>query len=129
MTETFKIYQVGINEAKQIETLVNEPHAHDFEELIIGIKGQLEHFIDFNTTVFNAPLISFITKGKIHRAQPIPKNDACEMWVIRFKSEFIPETTFQLYSLYHDNANLGLKPGSCFQRLVTLCEIDRKSTR
>ena len=31
------------------------------------------------------------------------------MWVIRFRSEFIAETTFQLYSHCHDNANLLLK--------------------
>ena len=45
------------------------------------------------------------------------------MWVIRFRSEFIAETTFQLYSYYHDNANLLLKTGNCFTRLVSVCEM------
>jgi len=45
------------------------------------------------------------------------------MWAIRFKSEFIPETTFQLYSLYHNHPNIKLEKGSCFKRLVTLCEM------
>lgn len=123
MTETFKIFSVDVVEANKIEASENEPHSHDFEELIIGIEGQLEHFIDFETTVFDAPFVSFITKGKAHRVQPLAKNGKCDMWVIRFKSEFIPETTFQLYSLYHDNANLTLNTDSCFNRLVTLCEI------
>lgn len=123
MTETFKIFSVDVAEANKIEASENEPHSHDFEELIIGIEGQLEHFIDFETTVFDAPFVSFITKGKAHRVQPLAKNGKCDMWVIRFKSEFIPETTFQLYSLYHDNANLTLNTDSCFNRLVTLCEI------
>lgn len=123
MIETFKIYQIGSEEVNEINAGVNEPHAHDFEELIIGIEGQVEHFIDFNTKVLDAPLVSFITKGKAHRVQPISKEGKCKMWVIRFKSEFIPETTFQLYSLYHDNANLSFVPNSCFNRFGTLCEI------
>ncbi|HRN48628.1 MAG TPA: AraC family transcriptional regulator [Niabella sp.] len=45
------------------------------------------------------------------------------MWTVRFKSEFIPETTFQLYAFYHDNANLLSKADACFKRLVTLCEM------
>ena len=45
------------------------------------------------------------------------------MWVLRFKSEFIPEITFQLYTTYHDHATLKLQSGNCFNRLVLLCEI------
>lgn len=45
------------------------------------------------------------------------------MWVIRFKSELIPETVFQLYSYYHEHAMLKLPEGACFNRLITLCEI------
>src|SRR3546814_17892750 len=47
----------------------------------------------------------------------------CQMWAIRFKSEFIPETTFQLYSLYHDHASIELQTGTCFDRLDTLCRM------
>ncbi|HET8828844.1 MAG TPA: AraC family transcriptional regulator, partial [Pelobium sp.] len=48
----------------------------------------------------------------------------------RFKSEFIPETTFQLYSFYHNEANLKLENGACFQRLITLCELmDEESSQ
>jgi AraC-like DNA-binding protein len=123
MTETFKIFSVDTEEARRIETIPNEPHGHDYEELIIGIEGQLEHFIDFKTNVFDAPFISFVTKGKIHRVKPLLKTEKCFLWVIRFKSEFIAETTFQLYSWYHDNANLVLKNDVCFKRLVSLCEM------
>lgn len=45
------------------------------------------------------------------------------MWVIRFKSELIPETTFQLYASYHDHATLKLPGGDCFKRLTLICEI------
>jgi AraC family transcriptional activator of pobA len=123
MTETFKIYQVTEADVARIATSVNDPHYHEFEELIIGVEGQLEHFIDFNTTLFDAPFISFVTKGKVHRVKPQLKDGKCKMWVIRFRSEFIAETTFQLYCYYHDKANLVLKSDRCFTRLTLLCEL------
>jgi AraC family transcriptional regulator, transcriptional activator of pobA len=123
MTEIFRIFSVSPAEAEQIGSSMNEPHHHDYEELIVGVDGQLEHFIDFRTTLFDAPFISFITKGKVHRVRPMIKDEKCLMWVIGFRSEFIPETTFQLYSYYHDHANLVLKRDACFKRLVVLCEM------
>src|SRR5690606_17620309 len=121
MIETFKIFQVDTIEAKRIIASENEPHPHDFEELIIGTEGALEHFIDFRSTVLQAPFVSFVTRGKVHRIKPVLKDGKCQMWAIRFKSEFIPETTFQLYSLYHDNASFEIPGGACFGRLNILC--------
>lgn len=107
----------------KIAAAPDEPHHHDFEELIVGIAGCLEHFIDFKSTTFHAPFVSFVTKGKIHRVIPGTENGVCQMWVLRFKSEFIAETTFQLYSRYHDHANVTLQAGSCFNRLVAICDM------
>lgn len=45
------------------------------------------------------------------------------MWVIQLRSEFLPETTFQLYSNYHDQANIEFRNGGCFNRLPDLCEM------
>src|SRR5690348_10979599 len=123
MLPLFKIFHVDKVAAEQIAADPDEPHQHEHEELIIGIEGTLEHFIDFKTTTFKAPFVSFVTKGKTHRVIPYPSEDRCSMWVLRFKSEFIPETTFQLYSYYHDHANLVMEKGDCFNRLVTLCEM------
>ncbi|MBL1232560.1 MAG: helix-turn-helix transcriptional regulator [Flavobacteriales bacterium] len=123
MNQFFKIFKMDKAEATKISASPDEPHQHNFEELIIGIDGELEHFIDFETTTLSAPLISFVTKGKVHRVIPKLKNGKCDMWVIRFKSEFIPETTFQLYASYHNHATLKLPSGDCFSRLTTICEI------
>ncbi len=123
MNQLFQIFPLDEAEAAKIAAAPDQPHQHDFEELIIGIEGQLEHFIDFKTTAIEAPFASFVTKGKTHRVVPGVKDDRCKMWVLRFKSEFIPETTFQLYSYYHDHANIAMQPGACFDRLVTLCEM------
>jgi AraC-like DNA-binding protein len=123
MDRFFKIYQVDAAEAKKISASPDPPHTHDFEEMIIGIEGKMEHFIDFETTTFDAPFISFVTKGKVHRAIPRVRNGRCDFWVMRFKSEFIPVTTFQLYSNYHNYANIKIQPGPCFNRIVSLCEM------
>jgi len=123
MQETFRIDLVNETGAKNIDPAANDPHTHDFEELIIGAEGQLDHFIDFKSTLYDAPYVSFVTRGKVHRAKPTIKDDKCLLWVIRFKSEFIPESTFQLYSFYHNNASFSLSRDSGFKRLDSLCEM------
>ncbi|GEM_PF-1392215 len=90
-----KIFTVDSVEAERIKGTLNKPHAHPFEALIIGVVGQLEHFIDFKTTIFEAPFISFVPKGKVHRVKPLLKDGNCKMWVLRFKSEFIPDEDHQ----------------------------------
>jgi hypothetical protein len=57
-------------------------------DLIIGMDGALEHFIDFQSEKINTPCVSFITRGKVHRVIPQVKNGKCDIWVLRFKSEF-----------------------------------------
>jgi len=123
MEETFRIDLVNEVAAKNIDPSANEPHVHNYEELIIGIEGQLEHFIDFKSTVYDAPYVSFVTRGKVHRAKPTIKDGKCLLWVVRFKSEFISESTFQLYSFYHNNASFSLSCGSCLKRMNLLCEM------
>jgi AraC-like DNA-binding protein len=123
MDSLFKIYKVDKNEALRIEKSVNDPHQHDFEELTIGLKGQLTHFIDYQVQTVQAPFISFVTKGKIHRVEPKLLDGDCELWVLRFKSEFVPETTFQLYNYYHDQANISMEYGRCFDRIDIICSL------
>src|SRR5664279_2258092 len=106
MDELFKIVRISEKDVRKIASTINSPHKHDYEELILGIYGEIEHFIDFKKTSLHAPFISFVTKGKVHRLEPFLQKGKFSAWVLRFKSEFIPETTFQLYSYYHDHANL-----------------------
>lgn len=129
MNILFKIYQIDAAEALRIQQSQNEIHEHDFEELIIGVKGQLEHFIDFKTRTYDAPFISFVTQGKKHRVKPLLLQEEIDFWVIRFKSEFIPETTFQLYSHFHENATLVFPTAACFTRLMTLCKMMEQETQ
>ena len=123
VTDPFTIFNLDPEGARRIEASVNEPHLHDYEELLVGVEGQLEHFIDFKSTLFDAPYVTFVTKGKVHRVRPLIKDGKCNIWVIRFKSEFMPETTFQLYSNYHDYANIPMRRDAAFSRMVALCEM------
>lgn len=123
MNQLFSIFRIDTAKANEIAALTDEPHIHDFEELIVGITGELEHFIDFKTYTVQAPLVSFIAKGKAHRIITKLQHGNFDMWVLRFKSEFIAETIFQLYSSFHNNANQVLHTGACFNRLSTICEI------
>lgn len=123
INETFKIYPISEEEVIQINAAPNEPHKHDYEELIVGIEGQLEHFIDFGSTRTQSPYTSFVTKSKVHRVQPRLDNGKFFAWVIRFQSEFIPEIIFQLYGFYHEQANIEFERGNCFDRINTLCEM------
>lgn len=129
MNQLFRIFKLNDVEAAKINASPDEPHQHEFEELIIGVDGVLEHFIDFQSEEINTPCVSFITKGKLHRVIPKLKNGKCDFWILRFKSEFIPETTFQLYSYYHGQANIPMKKSVCFKRLVVLCEMISAETQ
>jgi AraC-like DNA-binding protein len=123
METLFKIFRIGSEDAVRISAAPDPPHQHDYEELIIGMEGKLDHFIDFKTTILEAPLISFVAKGKIHRVIPQLSEGKCDMWVVRFKTEFIPETIFQLYSDYHDYANIQLERGNCYDRIILVCRM------
>lgn len=123
VNQPFYIFQLKEEDALRIASAPDELHIHDFEELIVGTDGEIEHFIDFKSAELSSPFISFVTKGKMHRVLTKLKNGRFGNWVIQFKSEFIPETTFQLYSNYHDHANIQLQKGECFNRMVILCEM------
>ncbi|MGN5953280.1 helix-turn-helix domain-containing protein [Sphingobacterium lactis] len=123
MNTLFKIYQLDEEEALRIQNTTNEAHQHEFEELIIGVAGSIEHFIDYKTHVYESPFVCFVSRGKFHRVVPLLKDGACKYWVLRFRSEFIAETTFHLYGSYHENANLLFQKGRCFNRLLTVCEL------
>jgi AraC-like DNA-binding protein len=123
MNELFKIFLLTEERASEIASMPDEPHFHDYEELLVGVEGSLEHFIDFKQEEFDAPYISYVTKGKVHRVIPRLKNNKCSVWVLRFRSELIPETTFQLYSYYHERANILMQEGECFRRIPLLCEM------
>lgn len=126
MEDIFSIYKFGIQDSIEVLHSKNEAHVHDYEELLIGIHGRIEHFIDFRSEIIDAPFVSFITAGKMHRLKPLAKEGECDIWVIRFKSDFITDTIFRLYTEFHDKANMCVPFNSCFVRFDILCDLISK---
>jgi len=123
MNKLFDIFRLDANKAIEMASQPDAFFVHDFEELIIGNQGKLEHFINFRLHSIEAPLVSFIAKGKAHKIAVGLQNGNFDMWVLRFKSEFIAETIFQLYTSFHNQSDQILQTGACFNRLSTICEI------
>lgn len=67
MSNLFHIFKVDQSEAKRISEQPDVPHIHNFEELMIGIDGELEHFIDSNTDlpVEHSEKAIYIAKGNL----------------------------------------------------------------
>lgn len=123
MARPIKIFRFGIEDAKKVSASTNKSHIHGFEEIIIGMEGAMEHFIDFDATIIGAPYVCFVTKGKVHKIKPIVKNGKCDAWVIRFSSEFMSETIFQLYSSFHNNASVSWSVDRVTGRIPSLTEM------
>lgn len=123
MDDFFKIFQLQAADVDKIAASPDEPHSHDHDELIIGVKGLLEHFIDFTSTRMQAPFVSFVTRGKTHLAKPMVSEGVCDIWVIRFREDFLPDVTYPLYSRFQGSANFEMKPDEYFRRMVNLCEM------
>ena len=119
----FEILKLTGEDYSEFAYIPGEPHFHDYEELIVGTEGGIEHFIDFNITKLKAPYISFIAKGKLHKGKPFFIEGKCSFWILSFKTEFIPDMAFRLYSYYHNDANIELKDDSYFDRMKMLCKI------
>ncbi|GJM35695.1 MAG: AraC family transcriptional regulator [Saprospiraceae bacterium] len=123
ITKPFEIFKVNAEELIEFDDLKVAPHHHTYEQIIVGIDGELEHYVDFTSTRLKAPYICFVSKGKIHQAVPKVKDGKFDIWIIRFQSELIAETIFQLYITFHNNANLIFPCNERFNRFVTLCEL------
>lgn len=123
MDSLFSIWKVDRDEALRIAESTYKVHVHDFEELIVGVKGGIEHTINCELTLAEAPLVAFVAKGQPHKLTLKLVNDEFDMWVIRFKSEFIADTIFQHYQSFMQRPNIALESGTCFNRLGLLCSL------
>lgn len=98
----------------------SEPHRHDHEELIIVTHGHPAHFVDFTQEMLEPPVIVYIAQGKVHSFIP---DEETLGWVIRYTSDFIPQSNFNFYSTFIDDINFRLDNDFCSTTLHDLCEI------
>lgn len=121
MTQPFIIFEVNEEFAlKNATQTADEPHRHDYEELILLSEGNPIHFIDGNKITLEAPCIIYVAMGKIHQFQADANTRG---WAIRFTNEFIPDSPLHFYSKFLDSAYISLNHSNCMSRLLTICKL------
>ena len=120
MEQPFKIIKITKEFVDTIRAKRETAHFHDFEELIIVTEGSLEHYIDFQVEVLNAPSVSYVSMGKMHK---VVERDDLRGWVINYQNEFIPDSKLNFYSNFITSTNIPIPADDCSQRFHSLCEI------
>lgn len=125
MKSIFWIEPITEEYTREIASESFEPHRHDFEELTLCTQGRMNHFIDFEQRELQCPVACFVSQGKLHRLQMLPddKGRYPAGWLVRFRSELIPESKFQLYAYYHNFANISFSNEEHCRQAVLLCEM------
>lgn len=57
-------------ELKRVVTGINEPHRHDFEEVIIVTQGNPSYLLDAKKIHLSPPSAVYVALGKIHEFIP-----------------------------------------------------------
>lgn len=109
-TKYIEIFHFDENKSERMSQFIFEPHSHEEEELLIVTGGEVEHLIDYSTTILKAPFISFVNKGKMHQIK-FRKNSEGKYptgWLLRFHDEFIVDSKFIIYANYYEYSNIEL---------------------
>jgi AraC family transcriptional regulator, transcriptional activator of pobA len=120
MNIPFVIQKVSQELVEMILMNPSEPHRHDHEELIIVTHGNPTHVVDFRFELLDPPVIVYVAQGKVHSFVP---DGNTRGWVIRYTSDFIPQSAFNFYSGFSDDINYRLDVDFCSTTMNDLCEI------
>lgn len=111
-----------------LEPMVLNPleiHRHDHEELWIITHGNPVHSIDFSAETLQSPVIVYVAQGKVHSFLPDLHTRG---WLIRYKSDFIPQSRLRFYSAFLDKVHYQLSKDYCSTTLQSLCTIMLKES-
>jgi AraC family transcriptional regulator, transcriptional activator of pobA len=120
MNVPFIIQKISQELVESILMNPSEPHRHDHEELIIVTHGNPTHVVDFKAELLDPPVIVYVARGKVHTFIP---DEHTRGWVIRYTSDFIPQSGFNFYSTFLDDINYQLDVDFCSTTMNDLCEI------
>jgi AraC family transcriptional regulator, transcriptional activator of pobA len=120
MNRSFDIYELTHELVQEIIVSPAAVHRHDFEELLVITAGTVEHFIDLKREQIQGPFVIYVAEGKMHQFIP---GATARGWVIRYKSEFIPESRFHFYSYFQDRITYKLNSDFCINSLDDLCRM------
>jgi len=120
MNKPFHIFKITKEIVEILRAKREDAHYHDFEEIVIVTEGSLEHYIDFQVEIIQAPSVSYISMGKMHR---ILERDDLRGWVINYQNEFIPDSKLNFYSNFFTSTSIPIASNACSTRFTSLCEI------
>ena len=120
MDKQFHIFEITKEVVEVLRAKSEEAHFHDFEEIIVVTQGSLEHYIDFQVEVSQAPFISYVSQGKMHR---IIEDPELRGWVINYQNEFIPNSKLSFYSNFITATNIPISTVGCTNNFDVLCQV------
>jgi AraC-like DNA-binding protein len=123
MNGPFDIYELTSELAERIALNPVPLHRHNFEEFLVILEGDISHQIDLSRDELASPVIVYVAEGKVH--QFAPKTNA-RGWVIKYRSEFLPESRFHYYSFFSEKVNFNIQSNFCTSNLNQLCEMIRQ---
>ncbi|HPG32506.1 MAG: helix-turn-helix domain-containing protein [Lentimicrobiaceae bacterium] len=103
----------------------HKPHRHDHEELWIITHGSPSHAVDFMAEKLQSPVVVYIAQGKVHSFIPDTETQG---WLIRYKTDFVPQSRFNFYSAFADKVYYQLSEDYCSTTLHSLCTIMLKES-
>ena len=120
MKGIFEIYELTDAIIHKVIASPSPLHRHDFEEFLILTDGKPVHFIDTFRHELETPVIVYVAEGKVHQFLP---DEHTKGWVIKYKSEFIPDSSFHYYSFFTDLINYHLGTDFCVGSVTELCKL------
>jgi AraC family transcriptional activator of pobA len=120
VTEPFNIFPITKTLVEKFLQGDFKNHRHDYEEILILLTGNPEHFIDFKKEQLQTPLVVYVAKGKMHNFVPDIHTTG---WVIRYQGELLPDNRFNFYCNFLDSINYQFESTECLDQLVTLCQL------
>ncbi len=120
MEKPFHMFEITGKVVEDILSETTRPHRHEYEELLIIVRGTPAHYIDFYEETIQAPVVVYVAQGQVHEFRPDRETRG---WCIRYRNDFISESNFHFFSNYLDQINFSFDPGSCRQQIGILCEL------
>lgn len=106
------------------EKKVDDISIYDCGQLIDETYRTAEYSVDFEATSCQSNYTDFISKDKFYQLKINSGEEKNNFdWIIRFRSELVPEIVFQLYTAYHQRASFRLNDCSNFKRINAICEM------
>ncbi len=92
-------------------------YRNNFDALLIGSSGKLEHTVDFRPVTLVAPFVAFVHQGQFTLPQIQEVNGIASVWVIQFRPNLLPENPLQLNALLQESVSLEVGDHSLFERM------------